>query len=73
MAAQLIVWLSGPAMPDLIETIEGIPSVLEIYPSRPADLTPMLGKLSVTLEEGADVDETAYLIESVPGVREVTE
>ncbi len=65
----LKIILSEPATDELVGRIEGIPSVLEVVSSR----SPLAGHLTALLEQGAEVDETAYLIESLPGVRSVEE
>ena len=72
---RLLITLSEPANGELIRRIEGIPSVLEVLESKSGleSLSPMTGRLTAVLEDGADVDETAYLIESLPGVRSVAD
>ena len=67
-SAQLEVILIEPAAADVVMQIERIPSVLEVL--RPPDRA---ATLRVILEPTADVEETAYLIECIPEVREVRE
>lgn len=61
--------LNEPPTDELIRRIEQIPSVLEVH----SENSPLSGHLTAVLEESADVEETAYLIESLPGVRSVVE
>ena len=65
---ELVIELEAPYSDEIARTIEFIPAVQEV-------MRPPAGARIVTalLEEGADVDETAYLIESLPGIRSVSD
>jgi hypothetical protein len=67
-SAELEVILGLPAHAEVVMQIERIPSVLEVLRSPDRAAT-----LRVLLEPSADIEETAYLIECIPDVREVLE
>ena len=71
----LLITLAQPVNAELIRAIESIPSVMEVKESRSGldPLSPLTSKLTAVLEDGADTDETAYLIESIPGILSVDE
>ncbi len=71
---RLTVTLREPASAELLRRIREMPSVLDVTPCGRGDsLAPTVREMSALLEESADVDETAYLLESLPGIRSVSE
>ena len=72
---RLTITLSEPASSELLRRIRELPSVLEVSPSpRGSDnLPPTVREITALLEDSADVEETGYLLESLPGVRAVSE
>ena len=71
--ARLAINLSEPASAELLRRIRELPSVLDIAPDARSGegLPPTIKQITALLEESADVDETAFLLESLPGVRSV--
>ena len=67
---KLTITLGAPLTDALVRDIERIPSIHKVdLPARPESLSPLLNKVTVILEPTADPEETAYLLESLPGIR----
>jgi len=70
----LTINLSEPASAELLRRIRELPSVLDVTPSARGNiLPPTVRQITALLEESADVEETAYLLESLPGIRSVSD
>jgi len=71
----LTITFSEPASAELLRRIRELPSILDVSPSGKGSegLPPTVRQLTAFLEDSADVEETIYLLESLPGIQSVSD